>query len=139
MLHISVKEQEKEVQRLEKSLENRRSSRSMEAAQAEQLAEEVERLRSELEEKSEKLQAVSSGGVGASGSIRDLLKTSRSEEARLEAQDFSILQEITYLKSELEAITEKEKNLCSVWRLVIPLYLWFLHFLPFAYIFSYST
>ncbi|CDJ67705.1 structural maintenance of chromosomes protein, putative [Eimeria necatrix] len=113
MLHISVKEQDKEVQRLEKSLENRRSSRSMEAAQAEQLAEEVERLRSELKEKSEKLQAVSSGGVGASGSIRDLLKTSRSEEARLEAQDFSILQEITYLKSELEAITEKEKNLCS--------------------------
>ncbi|CDI74305.1 structural maintenance of chromosomes protein, putative [Eimeria praecox] len=113
MLQASVKEQQKEAERLEKALAERRSSRSAEAEQAEHLAEEVERMRGEINEKCAKLEAVTSGGVGASGSIRDTLKTKRSEEARLEAQDFSISQEINYLNAELQELAEKEKATCA--------------------------
>ncbi|KAL8428668.1 hypothetical protein Efla_002931 [Eimeria flavescens] len=113
MLKTSVKEQEKEEKRLAKALEARRSSRSAEAAQAEQLAEEVDRLRAELTGKTEKLQAVSSGGVGASGSVRDALKTNRSEGARLEADEFSATEELQYLKAEMEKLKAKERNACA--------------------------
>ncbi|KAL8272923.1 hypothetical protein Esti_003154 [Eimeria stiedai] len=110
MLKASVKDQEKEEKRLAKALEARRNSRSTEAAQAEQLAEEVEKMRAELQDKSDKLQAVSSGGVGASGSIREALKTKRSEDARLEAQEFSANQELQYLKAERDELSAKEKS-----------------------------
>ncbi|KAL8437514.1 hypothetical protein ACSSS7_000858 [Eimeria intestinalis] len=113
MLKASVKDQEKEEKRLAKALEAHRNSRSTEAAQAEQLAEEVEKARAELQEKSEKLQAVSSGGVGASGSIREALKTKRSEGARLEAQEFSANQELQYLKAERDELEAKEKSACA--------------------------
>lgn len=114
MLQSSVEDQQKEAARLEAALKDFRATRSAEAAQAEQLAEEVERMQKELQESNSKLQAVCSGGVGASGSIREALKTSRSEEARLEAQDFSLSQEINYLKTELQELAEKEKNAGAV-------------------------
>lgn len=114
MLKTSVKEQEKEEQRLAKALEDRRKSRPAEAAQAEQLGEEVERLRAELKEKTGKLQAVSSGGVGASGSIRETLKTARTQAAKFEAEDFSVVQEIDYLKNELEEFITKDRNARAV-------------------------
>lgn len=113
MLQTSLKEQEKEEHRLTKALEDKRKCRSAEATQAEQLGEEVQRLRAELKEKSEKLQAVSSGGVGASGSIRDALKTARTEDSRLEAEDFAVAQEMGYLKNELEQCRAKEKSACA--------------------------
>lgn len=114
MLETSLKEQEKEEKRLAKALETRRNSRSAEAKEAEVLSEKVDKLKAELKEKTEKLQAVTSGGVGASGSVRDSLKTARSEGARLEAQNFSVTQEIEYLKNEIEELTTKEKNACGV-------------------------
>ncbi|KAL8450643.1 hypothetical protein Emag_003126 [Eimeria magna] len=114
MLKASVKDQEKEEKRLANALEAQRNSRSTEAAQAEQLAEEVEKTRAELHEKSEKLQALSSGGVGASGSMREALKTKRSEGARLEAQEFSATQELQYLKAERDELSAKEKSACAV-------------------------
>ncbi|KAL8442452.1 hypothetical protein Emed_007259 [Eimeria media] len=88
MLKTSVKDQEKEEKRLAKALEARRSSRSTEAAQAEQLAEEVEKTRNQLQEKSEKLQAVSSGG-----DVQGIEAKAREQRAR-----------ISELKLQLEAL-----------------------------------
>ena len=110
MLLNCLKDQEREREKILKNIKDNKHLPMSEAGKAEALIDAIDSIQKQIQIKNNKLSQVSSGGISSSGSIRDNLKTLRTNAAKLEAQDFALLQEINFLNNEIKDIKDKQKH-----------------------------